>query len=84
MPDDADITGNNDFTEEKLRAARNRTVVEVKRGFCLYCKAEIKPDPLAPDLQVALYCDDDCKSDFEREQMIKKKTNRMLNNPGNY
>ena len=78
MADASDIAGSNDFTEEKLRLHRSRTEQQIKRGTCLFCKAEIKPDPENKDKPLALYCDEDCKEDFERESMILAKTQRII------
>jgi len=76
MADSVDIASANDFTEEKLALHRNRKEEQVRRGTCLFCNAVIDPQKL--------YCDDDCKEDFEREQLIKRKTTRMANHPGQY
>lgn len=79
MADPADITGNNDFTEEKLKLHRSRTQTQVARGKCLFCSTLILPDSNAePDALLKLYCDEDCREDYEREQLIRNKTTRML------
>jgi len=81
MADSVDITSSNDFTEEKLKLHRSRPKEEVARGQCLYCKARILPEG---DKPLRLYCDDDCKEDYEREELIKRKTSRMISGPGQY
>jgi hypothetical protein len=85
MADHADITGDNDFNEEKLKQHLNRRITDqVPRGNCLFCK---EPVPRETDEQgqpkpLKLYCSDDCKEDFEREQLIKGKTGRMIERRG--
>jgi len=70
MPDYADIAGDNDFNEEKLKSHLNRSKVEaVPRGKCLFCE-----EPCA----IGLYCNEDCRSEFEREDLIRRKTSRIL------
>lgn len=76
MPDAADIAGDNDFNEERVRLHLNtapKAPVQ-PRGNCLFCQAKVP---------TGLYCDDDCKSDYEREQLIKAKTSRMVNQGSN-
>ena len=78
MADLVDITGSNDFTEEKLKLHRNTTREPIKRGACLFCKAKIQVDPADSKALIPLWCDSDCKEDHERETLIQSKTNRML------
>lgn len=72
MADAADIAGDNDFNEERLRAHLKAVpkAPTQPRGKCLFCQAKV---------DVGLYCDDDCKTDYEREQLIKSKTSRIIN-----
>lgn len=65
----ADITDTHDFTEESLSLLRSKIQggkLLVPRGHCLNCEA-----PIAPD---SLYCDADCRADYEASEAIAKNT----------
>jgi hypothetical protein len=79
MADSVDIAGANDFNEEKLALHRNRKATEIQRGHCLFCKAVVKPDETDPTKPLALWCDSDCQDDYEREALIRAKTQRLVN-----
>lgn len=67
MADLADLTSANDFTEEILTRYKNSAAPKaVLRGRCLNCGASV------PDL----YCDDDCRSDYEHQQRVTNLTKR--------
>jgi hypothetical protein len=70
--DIADIAGEHDFSAEKLMQQRGRQNPEVIRGKCLSCKA--KTDLV--EGQPKLYCDDDCREDYEYEQAVRTRTRR--------
>lgn len=84
--DAADITGNNDFTEEKLKLHLNtmQKVVPIQRGRCLFCKEELAPlsgKSVNAEPIYSLYCDpdeSDCREEHERRELLKRKTGRML------
>lgn len=59
--DDADITGDRAEHDHKANLARSRKPVGPQpKGFCHFCDAEVRPG--------ARFCDQDCLSDWEREQ----------------
>jgi hypothetical protein len=70
MADAVDFTSNNDFNEERLRQHQNRKERPLCRGACLFC-SKVLSSPY-------LYCDTDCREDYEREQLLKSKTGRIL------
>jgi len=57
-----------DFSEERVKSHLSGAYLkdQVPRGKCLYCTT------LVPNL----FCDDECKADWETEQLIKKRTRR--------
>jgi len=62
--DAADITSVHDFTDEAIDIHNRTAKPEIKRGRCLYCNAQVP---------TGLYCDADCREDYETEQEIKAK-----------
>jgi transcription initiation factor IIE alpha subunit len=64
--DIADITSENDFTEEALARQRAVKMEPVARGNCLNCGEKVKD----------LFCDEDCQEDHERTQEIKQRLGR--------
>lgn len=51
------------FAEAALAAARNSATVHPTRGTCRNCMATLPPS--------GLYCDDDCRADFEHREAIQ-------------
>lgn len=77
--DPVDIASEFDFTEERLRVMRSKTQKEVARGACLYCKEPVESVASAAADGTAvfkLYCDDDCRLDYEAEQKTLSKQRR--------
>ena len=64
MADQADIAARNDFTEEALARRKNAVLKTELRGRCLNCDAQ---------LDKGLYCDADCREDYEYQQRVKSK-----------
>lgn len=58
MADLVDKTAEKDFTEEAVRYALSKQHKVTLRGKCLNCDAPLPP--------TGLYCDEDCKYDYER------------------
>ena len=72
MADLADITDTHDFNEEAVRRHLTSVLPDrnpLKRGKCLNCDADIN------ELK-SLYCDPDCREDFESAARISKLTRR--------
>jgi len=63
MADLVDIAGQHDYSEEMLMARKREARVE--RGRCLFCD---NPITEKVDGQLKLYCDIDCRKDYEHEQ----------------
>jgi hypothetical protein len=66
MADQADIAAQHDFTEEVLARHSKSGSVLTKRGACLYCETKIE----------GLYCDPECREQYEYEQRVQKNTGR--------
>jgi hypothetical protein len=67
MADQADLASRNDFTEEVLLRHRNAPPFKAAaHGRCLNCDAQV----------ANLYCDIDCREDYEYQQRITKKVGR--------
>lgn len=65
--DSADIAALNDFNDEIVTRARsNAKKPLVPRGVCLNCSAKIA--------DTLIYCDDECKADFEAYERVMKRT----------
>lgn len=66
--DSADITAQNDFTEELVAKARanSQKPSQIPRGVCLFCEEEIAPH--------LIFCDEDCRHEHERVERIKNRT----------
>lgn len=64
MADLVDLANDFDFNEEVLK--RTRKLEKVYRGRCLNCNAQVEN----------LYCDSDCKEDYEYAQTLHKRTNK--------
>lgn len=71
--DHADIAGEHDFSTEKLMERRGRQDPEITRGKCLSCE---RPITELVDGKLPLYCDSDCREDYEHEQRIRARTRR--------
>lgn len=78
----ADITDDHDFTEEALKRQLTSNPADaslVRRGACLNCGTKILPPlPTAqdPNPKPALYCDSECREDFEETERISKRLRR--------
>lgn len=78
MADIVDIAAENDFSSERLNEMRAAKPVAIARGSCLYCDTKLEPirlDPKGP-LMDRLYCDADCRNDYEAEQKTLSKQRR--------
>jgi predicted nucleic acid-binding Zn ribbon protein len=66
--DAADVTANNDFSEERLMHALSSAKASPKhqRGICLFC------DTVIADNQI--FCDADCREGYERVQRVINRT----------
>jgi hypothetical protein len=73
MADLVDIAGENDFSAECVASRKKQT--EVVRGHCLFCNEPMKA---AKDGKIHLYCDDDCREDYEYESTIRSNQRRSL------
>jgi hypothetical protein len=71
MADNADIAAANDYCEESLKALLTAKSVQVERGRCLYCD---QPTTANANGQLFLYCDADCRRDYEHEAKTLAKT----------
>lgn len=76
MADPVDIANENDFSQEKLRLHQNKPHTLINRGRCLNCKEPVFPTE--PDGPIGLYCDEGCREDYERLEMIRAKTGRII------
>jgi len=66
--DAADVAAKHDFTEESLmKHSRRRTYKSGPPGTCLYCDEPIT---------AGLYCDNECRTDYEREQLTKSRQHK--------
>lgn len=68
--DYADITAQNDFTEELVAKARANAQKpsQIQRGVCLFCESEIAPN--------LIFCDSYCRKEYERVERVKNRTHR--------
>lgn len=68
--DSADIAALNDFNEEIISRARSSTNKHpvIPRGICLNCDTQIA--------KTLIYCDDDCKTDFQAHERVMKRTHK--------
>lgn len=72
MADIVDIANRHDFSEERLLAMKRQP--EVERGKCLFCLEAITEKI---DGKLKLYCDSECRSEYEHVQAIKSRQRRM-------
>jgi hypothetical protein len=66
--DAVDVASLHDFNDESVLRARSKTHEVVRRGSCLYCY-----EPLESHL---IYCDDDCRADYEDQELKLKRTRK--------
>lgn len=80
MADLTDITDNHDFTEEALKRQLSSNPTDaplVRRGACLNCGTKLPPLPAQEgEAKYPLYCDQECREDFEETERISKRLRR--------
>ncbi len=82
MADLTDITDTHDFTEEALKRQLSSNPTDaplVRRGACLNCGTKLPPlaeTGSKDEPKYLLYCDQECREDFEEAERISKRLRR--------